>query len=231
MTLQIQWTTEENLFEGVAGVSVVRSAVHILEFDAVTSENHEGRSEMTERAVESGSPISDHKWNLPQILTIEGEVTNTPLDAPPPSGYGLTTVSTSVSSEGAQTRVFSSEFDRVRDVWDTLDRLRTEATPVSISTRWRDYEDVQILSVTVPRDTGADAATFAIEVKQVRIAYARSIDTPAPREPRGAREVDRGAREGTDATARGSTLDEFRDRVNSGETVLDALGGMFGGGA
>lgn len=229
MTLQITWTTEENQFEGT-GVVVNETVFHALEFDAVMSETHEGRSEMTEHAVESGAVLSDHKRNLNRTLTLEGLVTNTPLDAPPASGFAQVNVSTSISKENGapSVKVFSTEFNRVRDVWDTLERLRVEAIPVSISTEWRDYEDVQILSVTLPRNTPEDAATFAIEISEIRIANSREIDTPAPREPRGTRETDRGSREGEDATARGSVLDSVRDRMEGGESLLDAVAGTFG---
>lgn len=228
MTLQVQWATEATTLDG--GDLVTLQTFHILEFDAVMSETHEGRSEITQRAVERGAPISDHKRALNRLLTLEGFVTNTPLDAPPPSGYGLTTVTTTIGKTGAQVRVFSAEFDRVRDVWDTLERLRMEATPVGISTRWRDYEDVQILAVTLPRETPEDSAMFSIEISEVRIARTREVDTPRPREPRGAPETDRGAREGEDAE-RGSALDEVRDAYNarreSGESVTDSAGGAI----
>jgi len=198
VSLQISWATEENLFEG-SGVVVPSQVFHLLEFDCVLSESHDAHSEVTEHAVESGAPISDHKRATPRRLTIEGFVTNTPLDAPPSSGAGETTITTSVSQDGAQVRVFSEEFDRIRDVWDVLERLRLDAIPVGITTTWRDYEDVQIVGVMVKRDSPEGAVPFMIECVEVRIARTREVDDPVALEPRGAGENNRGAREGEDA--------------------------------
>lgn len=216
--IQISWSTETNLFDGT-GVTVLEQTFHLLEFDAVLSETHETRAEVTEHTVEEGSPISDHKRAKPALITIEGLVTNTPLDVPPSSGFAETTVTVSVSKDGAQVRTFSGEFDRVRDVWATLDRLALEDIPVGLSTRSKDYEGLQVLSVTLPRDNADDAGTFTIELGSVRVAVSRTVDTPAPREPRGAADSDRGAREGEETPRLRSTLDSL------GEAAVSALFG------
>lgn len=259
--LSISWTTaEEGVFfpedpEGENGVSEEGIAElvfteNVLQFDCVTSETHEGISELTEHAVETGAPISDHKREKPRRLTIEALVTNTPLAAPPPSGYDDgTRVTAEVQAEGedaagegqqarAQVVVFSAPFDRMGDVFETLDRLRRDAVFVTITTRVRTYESVQIVSVTAPREAeDGDSLRFGIECQEVRIAETRSIDTPAPREPRGGTPRERGAREGTEETER-STLaaarDEYETRRAAGDSRTDAamgtLGALFGGG-
>jgi hypothetical protein len=206
MTLSISWATESNVFDGT-GVAVNETTFHFLEFDAVMSENHETRAEITEHAVESGAPLADHKRAKPRVITLEGLVTNTPLDVPPPSGFGQVNVTVTTSKDGAQVKTFSEEFDRVRDVWDSLDRLVLSDIPVSVSTEFKDYEDCQIIAMTAPRSTPDDAIVFTVEISEVRIAVSREVDTPAPREPRGETEEDRGAREGEDTPRLRSTLD------------------------
>ena len=224
MTLQIGWESEQTLFDG-AGESATEIAFHVLEFDCVTSETHEGTSVLTEHAVESGAPVSDHKRANPDRVSIEAIVTNTPLDAPPPSGFASSNVTVRISKDGAQVKEFSEAFDRVQDVIDTLDRLRLESVPITLSTRWKTYENVQIVSVVRPRDsTDGDSSRFTVDLVSVRTAFARDIDAPLPREPRGNPRRDRGAREAEEVTdpELSSTANDLANQA------VEAIGGLFG---
>jgi hypothetical protein len=244
--LQISWTTEAT--DGEAGVfdadglgPITIVTEHSLGFDCITAETHEGTSVLTEHAVEDGSPIADHKRANPRKLTIEAIVTNTPLDAPPPSGYGASGITAQIQastvrianpdgSNGtrnvkANVIQFSATFDRMVDVAATLSRLRLEATPVTITTRIRTYDALQVVSVTEPRKAeDGDSITFTIECQEVRIATSRTIDTPRPREPRGRPTTDRGAQEATQAPL-SSALSRVRDDP---EGVLHGLGSLVG---
>ncbi len=244
--LAISWSTatEGIVFsedESEEGIREVVFTENVLQFDAVTSESHEFVSELTEHAVETGAPISDHKREKPRRLTIEALVSNTPLDAPPPSGYGASGVTASVAAEPAegegqraraQVVVFSATFDRMVDVLDTLDRLRVEGTFVTITTRVRTYDALQIVSVTAPREPGdGDTLRLTLECQEVRIAETRTIDTPAPREPRGDRTTDRGSREGRDERLRSglaTARDDIAERMEGGDSFFDAVGGSLG---
>lgn len=233
--LRISWNTQ-TFAAGETGDLETRSYEHTLVFDAVTAETHEGTSVLTEHAVEEGAPLSDHKRVNPDRLTVEAIVTNTPLDAPPPSGYGNTSVQASVGEGNVV--VFSATFDRIADVLFTLRRLRTEATPVTVSTAHHTYDNVQVVNVTNPREPGdGDAIRVNIDLQQVRVAQSRTVDTPQPREPRGAQTRDRGGQETSDETRRVSTLatmrDEYDRRRAAGESRTDAALGAaqaaFGG--
>lgn len=250
--LRISWSTAEEgvvFSEDGSAESEIVFTENTLEFDCVTSETHDGTSTVTEHAIESNAPISDHKYHNPRRLTIEALVTNTPLGAPPSSGYGDGVQITGEVREagedepGAAQRprasvvVFSADFDRMADVADTLDRLRIEATPVTITTRVRTYEDVQIASVLMPREPDdGDTLRLTIECVEVRIAQSRTVDSPAPREPRGGRVTDRGGREGSEPGSRSvlaSARDEYAERREAGDSRTDAatgaLGALFGG--
>lgn len=233
MTLKISWNTQ-NMTLGASGDLESTSYEHTLEFDVVTSETHEGSSVLTERAVESGAPITDHKRANPRRVTIEAIVSNTPLGAPPASGYAQTTIQTSISKEDGRANVvvFSAEFDRIADVMATLDRLRLEATFVTLTTSRRSYDAVQIVSVSEPRSPeDGDSQRFMIEIQEVRIAQTRTVDAPRPREPRGSEPRDRGGQEGqsdqrTSAIQRGR--DEYDRRIAAGESRTDAAMGAVG---
>lgn len=253
--LSISWSSETTdspdgqTFDADGLGAITTSVEHTLAFDCVTTETHEGTSVLTEHAVESGAPISDHKRANPRKLTIEAIVTNTPLGAPPPSGYGASDITADVSATtvqvadpgGANTTrsvkanvvTFSATFDRIVDVANTLGRLRLEATPVTISTRLRTYDGMQIVSVTEPRKAeDGDSITFTIECSEVRIAQTRTVDTPRPREARGRPRSDAGAQESTDQTREQSRLavarDEYQRRRDAGESRSDAALGAAG---
>lgn len=249
--LAISWSTAT---EGVVfsedseeGVREIAFSENVLQFDCVTSETHEGISELTEHAVETGAPISDHKRTKPRRLTIEALVTNTPLDAPPPSGGdgSAATITAQVraeieveQSEGggqnarANVVVFSSPFDRIVDVVNALDALRVGDQFVTIETRIRTYENMQIVSVTSPRESAdGDSIRFAIEAVEVRIAETRTVDAPITREPRGSRTTERGAREGSEPTE--SVLHRLfgddADGDSSNDGFMSRVGSVFGG--
>lgn len=249
--LRISWSTAT---EGVVfsedseeGERELVFAENVLGFDCVTSETHEGISEITEHAVETGAPISDHKRTKPRRLTIEALVSNTPLGAPPPSGFDsgapisaevrAEEIATAGDGQGQRPRasvvVFSASFDRMVDVFAALEALRTGDQFVTISTRIAVYENMQIVAVTSPREPeDGDTLRFSIEAVEVRIAETRSIETPIAREPRGSSETDRGSREGTEPSE--STLHRLfgddADGDESNDGFMARVGSVFGGG-
>jgi hypothetical protein len=231
--LKISWNTQ-NFTLQTSGDLEATSYEHTLEFDVVTSETHEGSSVLTEHAVESGAPISDHKRANPRRISIEAIVSNTPTGAPPRSGYAETTIETSISKDEGlpNVLVFSRQFDRIGDVLATLDRLRLEATSVTLTTSRRTYDAVQIVSVTEPRSPeDGDTQRFQIEIQEVRVAQSRTVEAPRPREPRGNEQRDRGGQEAesdqrTSALTRGR--EEYDRRIAAGESRTDAAFGAIG---
>lgn len=231
--LAISWSTQSTAL-GDDGDLEARSFEHLLAFDAVTSVTVEGASVLTEHAVESGSPISDHKRATPKRISIEAIVSNTPIDRPPASGYGdaseISTSFTKPDDGSGNVITYSADFDRIADVIATLDRLRLEATGVTISTGRRTFEAVQIVSVSEPRE--ADDGTsqrFLIECQEVRVAQSRSVDAPRPREPRGARERERSGQEPTEGGPRASSLSQLEDAYNEAGGFSGILGSLTGG--
>jgi hypothetical protein len=239
--LTISWNTQN--FVLTEGDLASRSYEHTLQFDCVTEETHEGASVLTEHTVESGVPLTDHKRAMPRRISIEAWVTQTPLDVPLPSGYGQTTVQVQTQTAGASVSVFSQEFDRIADVLDTLDRLRLEATTVTLTTRRRTYDSVQIVSVTESRTPeDGDVQKLLIEIQEIRVAQTRTVDSPQPREPRGASVRQRGGQEAQDATTgsggrqsrlaalREASEDYDRRRANGESASAAALASLgFGG--
>jgi hypothetical protein len=197
VSLQISWSIEDEQTEP-DGTLTLASTFHILEFDVVTSEEHSAESDLTEHVVESTEAISDHKRAKPREISIGAHVTNTPLSNPPNSGFAQTQITSQISPDTgdsrATVRVFSGEFDRLQDVETTLDRLRREAIDLTVETRVRTYENVQLVSYTIPRsaDTG-DALDISLRLREVFRATTQTVEAPLPREPRGGRETESAA--------------------------------------
>lgn len=182
MTLRISWEDVEET-EGEADLNFTITE-HVLEFDAVTKESHESSSEVTQHTVESGEAISDHKRANPRTIQIDAFVTNTPLDAPPPSGPRGGSVTTRTQDN---VTVFSQEFDRVSDVWETLLELQRGSFDLTVTTRYQVYENVQLVKVSTPRDTAEDSVMFSLSLQEVFRASSELVDDPVPREPRARR--------------------------------------------
>lgn len=224
MTLRITWSARDERIDGVA-ISPDSTIEHVLEFDAVTRETHDASATLTEKAVESGAPITDHKIRNQRAISIEAIVSNTPIGAPPPSGLGPSPVSVQAGKSergaGANVRIFSAAFDRMTDVHATLDMLANEPIPVTITTRTRVYEAAQILRATVPRtpDDG-DSLTITIDIREIRVAESRRVDIPRPREPRGRGRTSSGTQSTTEAT----TPEEQSVLSQGADAVLERIG-------
>lgn len=233
--LQISWSTETTTLDPDSRDLVGSQTQHVLIFDVETRISHKGTSELTSDAVESGEPISSHKRAIPETISIEAVVSQTPVGNPPPSGYqsGSPPVANPTAVDGATVMVYTATFDRVTDVCNTLRRLRLEATPVTITTRVRTYTEMQIVTVDETEDveTG-DAVLITVDAQKVRVAVTRETDLPQPREPRGSATTDRGAQEGTDETERRSTLrraeEDYQARRAAGASPTDAALGSLG---
>lgn len=237
MTLAITWSSEET--SESAGEFVSSFTEHELRFDAVTTETHEMTAVVTEHSVEGRAAISDHKRPDPQRLTIEATVSNTPTgDVVLPSGYAsFSGGGGTVKPQGPfNTLQFDQSFDRVLDVFETLRRLAREPTlvTVSVSTGLTVYENMTVVSVNIPRDaTDGASLKFTIDLIEVRIAETTTVDSPEPRETRGSRQQNSGTQETEDAESEGSEANrsiaaEYNDRVDAGESRMDAMRGALG---
>lgn len=134
----------------------------------------------------------------------EGVVETVDLDVPSPPtqlnlsglvGAGLNALFPAPTT--AAVLKFSQDFDRVRAVDQRIRDLMDSGTPVLILTSLRDYEQMQIVSYSAPRDaTTGDALQFVIEAVEVRVVTTEEVAAPPETRPRRRR----GARQGTEAT-------------------------------
>lgn len=149
-----------------------------LVFDACLSENHSASSTITSHPVESGANVTDHVHNNPDVVTITGLVTNTPIRFP----EGLPAVPVGQSFANLVNDVSN---DLSKNAYDKLLALKNNKSLIKIATTLRTYENMLIESFEVSRDKEtADALAFTMRLQQVRFVKTNTIELPTPVEPK-----------------------------------------------
>lgn len=120
-----------------------QSKVGVVTFDTMVSEEHKFTSRVTYYPIESGTIISDHIINQPDIVILSGLVTDTPLNLFAP-------------------------FNRSVSAFDSLLRLHRNREVVDVVTGIKIYKNMAITSLDVPRTirTG-QTLTFNIELQRI----------------------------------------------------------------
>lgn len=137
-----------------------------LTVDTVDRENHQWRNEISDYPVEGAANISDNIKQTPDRLEFTCFVSNTPI-------------------EGTLDQVanFADRFlngrKRTQDAYNQLLALKKLRIPVTVTTRYRVYENMGIESVSIPRepDTG-DALVFDITLKEINIVRTAMTKVP-----------------------------------------------------
>lgn len=179
------WTDESVTSEG--STNTINSSANVLEFDAVVRLVRTSKADVTQYTVESGAGLTDHKKKLPRTITVTGLVTNTPTDAPPPNGKGESTgvtVSTRNAPDGNYL-VFSREFDRVQDVWDSLQSLVENPIFVTLDTPQQTFERVTVTAVEQAKDDPNNNAIFVVTLQEIFVGETETVEVPIPLNPRG----------------------------------------------
>ena len=114
-----------------------------VELDVTVREEHRYTSRVTTYPIEEGSILSDHIINEPTSLTLEGIVTDTPLN-------------------------ILSTFNRSVDAFNRLIEIHENREIVTVVTGLKVYPNMAITLLNVPREirTG-QSLTFNIELQQV----------------------------------------------------------------
>lgn len=101
------------------------------------------------------------------------------------------------STQTANVLQFDSPFDRVRSVYDELIVLKDSATLVTISTSLRQYDNMILRNISVPRQVqDGNACTFTIDAQQIRFVTSKRV--PAPKTKMGASKKNLGSKPTTE---------------------------------
>lgn len=218
-------------------------------FDATIRELHSASSIVTEHAVEEGVNRADHVRPELERLSVEAQVSNTPIRSLGVDGAVgsvsqlplegmrgrriLKTVSANDSGgvvpaqlgelaikAGANVLQFPSTFDRVTAVYNQLKRLKDEAIEVTVVTSLRQYDRMMVVNLSAPREAASrHSVTFQIDLQEIKVAVSELVDAPEPLEVRARREVNRGAQTASDEVQGDNQL-----RSGAAALVEDYLG-------
>lgn len=156
-----------------------RTQIGSIVLDATISESHTGDVEATDHPVEFGAAITDHLRPKPDMLTLEGLITNTPL--PDPNDVTVS-IQRSFGGVNFQSRA-EMQPARVADTAAALWELKDAGELLTVVTGLRTYLNMAIVSLSVPRDarTG-QALRFSATLKQIHVAESvrvRVVETKA----------------------------------------------------
>lgn len=130
--------------------------------DVAVKEEHGFENEITEHPVEQGADIVDHVRARPIVVTLEGVVSDTPVQD---------------FVRASRTAALPS-----REALDRLLAIRNARQPVEIVTSIRTYTDMMLESLTVPRDAATgDALAFTARFRQIRIVTTQRAVVDIPR--------------------------------------------------
>jgi len=192
--------------------------------DASINEQHTTTAEVTLHQVETGADITDHIRPIPQRLTIEGIVSNTPIGGVSSYMNGVTgsvqTVSRMVGGKKVSYAAFKFDafFDRVKAVFGDLANAIQSAGVFTVTTTLATYEDMACTSFVVPRNAqNGNVLRFTMDLQHINFVTTQTVAAlPAKIAPRH-----RGAKSGKEADA--ATTAKVR------QTVAHAiLKGLFG---
>jgi hypothetical protein len=129
-----------------------------LALDAALSENHSFESEVSQFPVEDGSIITDHIVNKPDSVTINGLVTDSPID--------LAVLFSSLGSVRSQA------------AFELLEELHRTREPVKIVTNLKVYESMAMRSLSIPKNAKVGSALeFTATFVQIRIVTSETVLT------------------------------------------------------
>lgn len=143
------------------GKKYARTSVSSVVLDAVISEDHQYNSRVTSYPVENGLNISDHIINEPEILSITGVVSDTPLS-------------------------FLAPFNRSVNAFNALVEIHNRRERISVVTGIKVYDDMVITSLNVPRNVqSGQSLTFSIELQKMlldsSVRYTPNTNSPFTR--------------------------------------------------
>lgn len=137
--------------------------------DANVNETHDYANDITKFPIESGSDISDHVRQEPERLTIEGFITNSPIQF-----LGGIFTGDRVK-EGFEQLIKYAGYDYPSQA-DSPTATPNKFTIVTVVTGLRVYSDMGIARLSIPRNSRTgDSLRFMIELIRVRFTTSQYI--------------------------------------------------------
>lgn len=161
-------------------------------FDATVQETHNLNSEPTEHPIEEGSPVTDHVEVKPREISIEGIISNTPLNLGATlQGAGTTAgqiigrriggvIGQQVGAIGAGALVglmLNRSGSSTKNAYDYFRDLQKKRVPFTVITGVEKYENMILTTLTVVRDTTTgNSLRFTAGCKQISIVSSETTE-------------------------------------------------------
>lgn len=147
-----------------------RARVGLVQFDASLTETHNKEVEVTDHPVEEGADITDHIRPVPESVDINGMVTNTPL-----------VILASLRADSPLVGDATPIEDRAGLAYAELQRIMDDGELVTVVTSLREYENMVLTSMSVPRDVGnGNVLNANLSLREIIIAETERVAAPEP---------------------------------------------------
>jgi len=134
----------------------------ILTVDATIRSSHSSQATLTKRELEDGSIISDHMTTTPESVTIEGVISETPLDLFNSIAGSLIGGAASLASQAGPGAAFATGLlggallaarngSRALNAFDSMVDLQKQRKKFDLVTGLKNYKDMVITSVVATR--------------------------------------------------------------------------------
>lgn len=151
--------------------------------DASLRETHTGTATVTEHPVEEGANIADHVRPEPRKLSMDGVISNTPINR---------TQRTRVVEQFGTEFVTSTLEDQrqgaagyAESAYARLEEMRQSRTAFTVVTQIKTYVDMVFESLVIPRDSKTgDALGFQATLKEIIIVKNKTTRKVVSREPK-----------------------------------------------
>jgi hypothetical protein len=142
--------------------------------DAFLNETHTFSSEITEHPIEGGGTLVDHIHEMPFCLSIDGIISNTPMNL-----VGLTAFETATRYLNGD----NNDFALV--AFEKIEELFKKREPITIATSLKTYHKMVLENLSVERGGGAqESLRFSCTARQIRLAHQERIKINEPPEPK-----------------------------------------------
>ncbi len=145
-----------------------------IKLDAVLSEDYSSPITLTKNPVEFGAEITDHAIIQPKKYTLQGVVSNTPLDIAGALGSIVDSVSGAFGDSSGTNK------SRSQSAYEVLQEIKNAREPIEVQTGLGILENMVILDIQVNQTkTTSKAIYFTAPMEEVIITNTQVLTFPA----------------------------------------------------
>lgn len=146
-----------------------KKSIGEIQLDAVISEDHDSSVRVTKNPVELGAEVTDHAIILPKIITINAEVSDTPL--------GIAALGQIVDFVTGLFGTSTSEnLTRSEAAYNAMIQLQESREPIEVQTKLKLYKNMLITNVRVIQDKdSSNIVAMVIRLEEILIVESEII--------------------------------------------------------